>query len=610
MPRKKKYRFQIPLACLICLICIFYGIASGFVQLHIIAGNTLDALLGSSLFYSDRIISQAVFNLDNYIYEYKLLMTALSKTPSLIQLIEERDQLSTDERLYLERQCMIYLKQIMTSKPGTAAILIVGSNGYLYTNDARSTLNTRYDFIDSAWFQDALAFNRTDKLNISAIQVDFFQKNTAIYGQCATTLSFPIRNYSDDKIGVIYCFLDPSSFKNSLYLDGFEDFGGVFLVNSEQKIVLHNDTSKLNTQITGDILSAADISLPNIRKANHSSNDNVWVRSSSKYVQADAICSIPYSTLVERTHEYQKPLIKTTILCMLMMVVFSLLGALLFHRSSKQLIFDLQLACSSENSFIPGNYHIEELNEISKQFSHVMEEKSCLTQRNYDLQLSTRLAKLNTLVSQMNPHFLFNALQLLQTELLCNNPDKAEKFLVAISSLLRYSVDKTSISTSLKEELDFCRHYLDIFSQTVHYPLTYHFYYSEELLEQTVPKFLIQPVVENCLRHGFRGNATEASIQVIVSNCGESYCISIIDNGNGIASDRLKELQTSLQSTVPEETPVYEPADSVGLINIQHRIRLLYGPQYGLSVSSVEKLFTKIDIFLPRKEAQHADPYC
>lgn len=598
MLQKEKHWFQIPLACLMCLICITYGIASGFVQLHIISGNTLDALLNSSLFYSDRIISQTVFNLDNYIYEYKLLMIALSKTPYLIRLIEERDQLSTDERLYLERQCMIYLKQIMTSKPSTAAILIVGSNGYLYTNDARSTLNTRYDFTGSEWFQKTLAFTGTDQLDISAIEVDFYQKNTAIYGQCATTLSFPIRNYSDEKIGVIYCFLDSSSFKNSLYLD---EFGGVFLVNSEQMIVLHSDNSKLNTQITGDILSANDISLPNIRKTNRS-NDNVWVRSPSKYVQADAICSIPYSMLVERSHEYRQPLIKTTVLCMLVMIVFSLLGALLFHRSSKLLIADLHQACSSEKSFIPSNYHIEELNQISEQFSQVMDEKTCLTRKNYDLQFSTRLAKLNTLVSQMNPHFLFNALQLLQTELLCNHPAKAEEFLVAISELLRYSVDKTSISTSLKEELDFCRHYLDILSQTVHYSLTYHFYYPEELLEQTIPKFLIQPVVENCLRHGFSTCSTQACIQVIISNCGENFCISIIDNGNGMASDRLAEIRASLQCDEPEEAFVYEPADSVGLINIQRRIHMLYGAQYGLSITSLEKQFTKIDILLPTKE--------
>lgn len=592
-------RVELPISIMLFLIFVGFNLITSFFVFQVSYQNSTESLLESALFYTERITSQTVKNLDEYIREYELLMTALSKNAHLIKRITEDDSLTIEEKLLYEKQCMVYLKHIMESKTGTAGILIVGSNGYLYTDDARAMLNTNYNFVNSDWFQNTFAFEGEEILNISTIQVDFYLKHSTLYGKRLTTLSYPIRNYSNQKIGVIYVFLDMSALKSSLYLDDFQEFEGVFLINQDQKIVLHRDETQLDQVITGNaFLSTGDGA--NLSQRDRSADD-IWAKVPSRYAKADAVSRISMEGIRQRASQYQKPLIMSLFISFIAVFTVGFLMFIFFHRGTNRLMLDLNSARSDPNEFAPKNYHVRELNHIAIQIASLLESIKALDKKNYEMQVSNQLAQLNALIAQLNPHFLFNALQMLQTDLACGNRDNGDEIIVKLSKLLRYSVNKMKTFVELEEELDFVNGYLAIFQQETAGRLEYNVMCPAELLNICVPKFAIQPLVENAIRHGFSERTEDMKITITASACHDSVVISVIDNGKGLAPDALHKLLQTLENAAL----VSENLTNVGLHNIHYRIQLLYGPQYGLNISSVEGSYTKVDILLPRKDEKH-----
>lgn len=601
----RKRSVELSLALILFLVFIGYNLLSCIALTSVASNNAMESLLDSALHYSQQIIFQANANLDEYIREYKLLLTALSKNAYLIRRITQNDSLTMEDKLYLERQFKVYLDHIMSSKTDTAGLLIVGTNGYLYTDDARAMLNTGYDFCGSEWFRRTLAFDDKDILDISVIDVDFYQRHSALYGKQITTLSYPVWDYDGTKIGVIYCFLDTQSLQKSMYLSSMEGFSGVFMMNQNHEIVLTNDPKKINTTLEGSVFHATDKTIPTIRELRDQGDNLMHISTSSQYVKADVVCSIDVSSILGRNQRYRTVLLQRMIPFLLLSVVLGVVLLEVVRVSVKRLMGDLA-STQPQFAFQPGNYHIRELNQIADEFSSLLSDINALNRRNNELQHATRLARMNTLMAQMNPHFLFNTLQLLQTELTCGDPDRADLLVVSLSRLLRYATNRQCSCVPLQDELDFASDYVNICRFKYASGLQYNVFCPAELRGFYVPKYLLQPLIENSFVHGFDGAAQEMALTVTASSCMECIAITVVDNGKGISPEQLTRLREKLRETESSA----EDETSVGLQNIQRRIRLLYGDKYGLTVSSQAGSYAKIDILLPKEEERHEIADC
>ena len=596
-------RFEISFALLLLVVFIGYNLISNGVLSRIAYNSASDSLLDSALFYTDRIVSQTVSNLDAAIYDYNLLMTSLSGNASLIRLITEEKDMTMEDRLLHEHNVMVFLEHIMNTKPDTACMLIVGTNGYLYTNDARLSLDTDYDFVGSQWFAQALQSQDNGLLGMQAINNDFYKKNTTYYNKCLPALTCLIHDYANQIIGCIFCFLDPQGMIQSLYMDNFSEFGGVFLVNRNQEIVMHRDISMLQSHIDGDLIEG----MPDASREPKSfgaSNDPLWAMAPSHYVNADAVCSISLAGIQGRLSKYQVPLFSRLTQYTLMSLLLGLFLALFLRRYIVRLTRDLSTA-KREQAFHPQNYRIRELNRIALRFSDLLDSIASLDEKNYRLQLSSRLAQLNTLVSQMNPHFLFNSLQLIQTEIAYGKPERAETMLVSISRLLRYTIDKKVLLVTLEEELRFTSDFVSVFQARENGALHLSITCPEALKSEQIPKYLLQPLVENSIIHGFAHTRAGGDIAITCGSDDKLMHISIRDNGNGMTVEALEQARQSLERPAPD---LPEP-ESVGLINIHQRIQLLYGKQYGLHIDSQEGAFTCITITIPKGGVQDETAY-
>jgi two-component system LytT family sensor kinase len=185
-------------------------------------------------------------------------------------------------------------------------------------------------------------------------------------------------------------------------------------------------------------------------------------------------------------------------------------------------------------------------------------------------QLETRLmeARLRTLEAELHPHFLFNTLHAIST-LVHRDPDSADRMISRLSDLLRITFDRSGEArVSLKDEIDFLQKYLDIEQTRFQDRLTVNVTIDPESLDGEVPRMILQPIVENAIKHGVGGRHGGDRVQITAGKNGERLWMKVHDNGAGLQVRTLRALRTG-----------------VGLSNTRARLECLYGRHYRLEFS-------------------------
>ena len=210
-------------------------------------------------------------------------------------------------------------------------------------------------------------------------------------------------------------------------------------------------------------------------------------------------------------------------------------------------------------------------------------------------QKQLRKAEFDLLQAQINPHFLYNTLDAIVWSAEAGNEKQVVKMVGSLSEFFRSSLNKGKEIVTIREELSHVRSYLEI--QQIRYQdiLDYEIDVPEELYINEIPKITVQPVVENALYHGIKEKRGGGKISVTGREDGGDYIITVTDNGIGMEPDRLKEVRDGLTDSSPDSKKIY------GLYNVNQRIKLDFGDEYGLSIDSVYDEGTTVTIRLPKK---------
>ena len=191
-------------------------------------------------------------------------------------------------------------------------------------------------------------------------------------------------------------------------------------------------------------------------------------------------------------------------------------------------------------------------------------------------------ARLRALTSQINPHFLFNTLNSISS-LVRTNPDGARQVIVKLSNILRKLMKKTENMTSLREELNFIEDYISI--EMVRFGSKLRFIKDVEagVLELPVPSMILQPIVENSLKHGLASKVEGGTIRVRAWHSDGKLHLEVEDDGVGIPEPRLNR--------------IFE--QGIGVSNVNERLQVLFGDEYRMWIDSKTGEGTRTGIELP-----------
>jgi len=207
----------------------------------------------------------------------------------------------------------------------------------------------------------------------------------------------------------------------------------------------------------------------------------------------------------------------------------------------------------------------------------------------YQLELSQKDANMRALQAQINPHFMYNTLEFLRMYAVMENQNELADIIYEFSSLLRNNISDER-ETTLKQEVEFCRKYS--YLCMVRYPksIAYGFKIDPGLEEMRIPKFTLQPLVENYFAHGVDHRRTDNVISIKALKKEGYVEILVTDNGRGMPADKLAEIQDKLAQRTFEHTVDYSgKRQSIGIVNVHERFVLYFGDRYDISVESVKQ---------------------
>ena len=194
---------------------------------------------------------------------------------------------------------------------------------------------------------------------------------------------------------------------------------------------------------------------------------------------------------------------------------------------------------------------------------------------------------MRALQAQINPHFMYNTLEFIRMYAVMKSQEELADIIYEFSSLLRNNIsDETQVT--LESELEFCRKYSYLCMVRHPNSVAYGFTIAEELKGMIIPKFTIQPLVENYFVHGVDYRRKDNVISVKVLKKSDAVQIIVQDNGRGIKVDKLAEIQQILAKRRLENSENKEKRTSIGIINIHERFLLFFGDRYSIAVESGE----------------------
>ncbi len=203
-------------------------------------------------------------------------------------------------------------------------------------------------------------------------------------------------------------------------------------------------------------------------------------------------------------------------------------------------------------------------------------------------------AEFKALASQINPHFLYNTLETIRMKAYCNDDKETADLVKKLGKFMRRCLEVKDGMVTLESELEFTKSYLELQAARFGDRVSYSIYCEVDRNYKILP-LIIQPIVENAFVHGIEGEKANGKIDIKVFYRSGQVIIEVSDNGQGIPADKLRELLAKLEKNDTSS------GKSIGLTNVNKRIKMYHGEQYGLTVETTLGHGTTIRTTLPKK---------
>lgn len=243
----------------------------------------------------------------------------------------------------------------------------------------------------------------------------------------------------------------------------------------------------------------------------------------------------------------------------------------------------------------------EELNILVASFNRMVGRMDELVERIKLASTSEKNAQLQALQSQVNPHFLYNTLDMIYWMLDERENDRLGRVILALSQMFRYSSEwEEGAQSTLAAELEQMRHYLTIIEIRLSGRIRVEIAADPAWLEAPLPKMTLQPIIENAVKYGIEPLSGSGALRVYTRVAGPELQLVVEDSGAGMDETRLARLRASLQAEEDGERTAEAGRKGIGLQNVHRRIRLMFGEPYGLRIDSAEGSGTTVVVAIPR----------
>ena len=471
-------------------------------------------------------------------------------------------------------------------------IAIYNSDGSLMAAEPVATQKEDPDVTRQEWYQSAMEEMENIHFSTPHIQNLFEDSTFRYYWVISSSRVVELTENRDSQMGVLLVDMDFSSI--SRMMNQINEVGNgqyYYLCNSDGDIIYHPRQIQISDGISRENSIKAASYKDGVYDETFEGTQRKVIVNTISYTGWKLVGVIPYSIFTHEMLNIRYFIAMVTLLMAMMLTIINRVVAERISRPIRKLNHSVMEyeAGKKPEIYIGGSWEIRHLG-YSIQSSYEKSEK--LMQEIVWEQNERRKSELDALQSQINPHFLYNALDSITWMIEGERNDEAAFMISQLAKLFRISLSKGHTIISVKDELQHAQSYMNI--QRVRYKDAFSvtFDVEPELEKYCAVKLTLQPILENAINYGVDPMDDCGEIRVCVRKEGELLVLSVEDNGIGMSEEEVELLLTD-NNRVPKH------GSGVGLINIHNRLQILFGKEYGLVIESEPDEGTKVSIQIP-----------
>lgn len=535
-------------------------------------------------------------NITAYLDEYSRLARSalLSETIHSAMTISVRSGLSSVERCALFQR---YRNEVIGYREHLKEIYAVSLDGLILPAIGFSSMLPKpieqYD-----WFQTVLAADGGVVVDagqswLNDVYPSFQTSITVSRLMKRVTAGASSKGY--DTLGVLVFELSPS-FLSALLRDTLNKTSHLILTDRNGTILYDSASSDTGAYVT-DCYRVCVLTDQGPSFASNAKADSFYQAKRLHY-DWNAYLITETSDTVAEAMQYIQPLCTVGVSLIVMLFLLSLY----FSKSVMKPLDTIQnsMANLRQGKFtgrVAGAFP-EELQGLVDSYNEMSDDLEELLTENYLARIENLESQYGALQSQMNPHFIYNILEVINFQLtLSGNPDLAQTTR-DLAKLIRYNMRSENGMTTMGADMQNLDSYCRLMQEVYRGFAGFELLLPAELENYAIPCFTLQPIVENSILHGFADIDHPGHIRVEVSLAHSDLVIEVTDDGSGMEEERLTTIRQSL--TEPAAPINNGKRSSVGLSNIHRRLSFRFGKKYGLSIESKKNSYTKVTVRIPQ----------
>ncbi|MFT3984146.1 MAG: histidine kinase [Lachnospiraceae bacterium] len=538
---------------------------------------------------SKTVIAGIDNNLDIYFKGIKTITMDFFGSGTVQEILQTNPE-TMSEILITKNRFDDYASELVKARTDIANIILCDLNNNQYKYEINILVN------ESPGNEEVIeALNEAGgKFTIFGVRV---QGNGSNYAKKVITVGRAIKNFKTREVaGYLIMDLNYSKFVEMIGLSAMNEQGTLLVTDSEEQ-VLYNSSHK------NEIL--VDYSQLDIYSEVSNNKSGSIVSIPSDYFDWNYIFLSNNEIMLNKLNQIVITYILVTVLIFLLFLIVAFLIGDRISKSMKRLGKAMQTAQSNQfNEIVPSFDSYEEVNRLAQSFNVMLVEIQRLLDRERKLNKRRMESDYKALQMQITPHFLYNSLDSINCLAAIYGHEDISEMILSLAEIFKYNMRYESKVATFLDEITHVKNYCML--QAVHYQDRFRIEYraEEQYMSREVIKFMLQPLVENAIYHGI--NIGKGGIIILDAYDGEDgFHVSVSDNGKGIDSGAVRELNASLQRSSEELFQEEKETLHIGLLNVNLRLKLQYGEKAGILIRSETGKGTVAEIIIPFERKEH-----
>jgi two-component system sensor histidine kinase YesM len=520
------------------------------------------------------LVAQISDNFDHYFKDIKTIMAYISINKDVYQALTEYNQMSIVDKYYLNNRIRDYTSNVNVFKNYINDIIIIGKNGYYNNLGNYYALSEEPNLNNRAWINNYIPSENSNFSFTSPHKADYYTSTAPILLVVSSIL--PLTDQGKT-LGYLQGDLDYAKMNDLLNTVYRQNDIDITMVTSGGNIVFNRENQKINTRFDSEIFDEIKGNAGSfVNRGNSDSSLIVYRR--SDVTGWFLIASIPYSALLSPGYSISIKilLIILPISLVLALVIFVLISNQ-FRKPLSKLVYRIENVDITNYRPVDIDYGVGEIADVGRKFETMLAKINELIEQVYLAEIKKKNAEFELLRHQITPHFMYNSLQLIKAEAIFSKNKQISQIVTSLANLLRYSMDNQASFVTVADEIQYIRGYLEIYKRRFVGKFEYQIDVDAAIMGCKMQKIILQPVVENCIKHGFEGLKSGGLIKIRGWRDEDGCIFEITDNGKGISFEKTEQLMQEFEKS--DQSKI----NGIGLLNVHQRLVLECGENYGIT---------------------------